>query len=252
MPRNPFIIAEEDIKGSTLRITGSEAAHLRRVLRAQPGFKITGFNGRGDGWLAEITSIGNHGIQCRIIEPLPSEVARNTHISIAVGVIKGQRMDWAIEKCSELGADVFIPLLTDFSVVEPGKNKIERWQSIAIASAKQSRRLRLMSITEPIKLSDFIDTPYSGKLISDKSNKMTIFALDNGINSIHFAKLKETILRSTHVTVLVGPEGGFSDNEIELLTSRSIRIVSFGKRPLRTETATTVILGQLNDIVEWK
>lgn len=252
MPRDPFVIVEEDVSSSTLRITGSEADHLRRVLRVQTGYRVTGFNGKGDGWLAEITSIGKHDIQCKIITTLPPEIERNTQISIGVGVVKGQRMDWAVEKCSELGADVFIPLLTDYSVVNPGQNKIERCRSIAVASAKQSRRLRLMSVSESVKLIDFIDRSITDKSIPNNNEKTTIFALDNGIDAIPFTKLKGMITQSLSVIILVGPEGGFSDDEIEFMTSKFIKTVSLGRRPLRTETAATVILGNLNDLMEWK
>ncbi|NQU05847.1 MAG: 16S rRNA (uracil(1498)-N(3))-methyltransferase, partial [Calditrichaeota bacterium] len=227
------------------------ADHLRRVLRVKPGYRITGFNGKGKGWLAEIIAIDNRFINCRIISTLPPEPVLNIRINIGVAVIKNQRMDWAVEKCSELGADTFIPLQTEYSVVKPGVGKIDRWRSIALASAKQSRRLKLMRVIEPVALTDFLNRNTSEITgIASEITEIT-FALHNNHDAVSLIKLMKTAQLPISTTILVGPEGGFSDEEIELFTIKDIKTVSLGRRPLRTETAATVILGNLNNLHKW-
>ena len=106
MSREPFILVEQPLSGDFLRVDGPEADHLVRVLRARPGSRIIAFNGMGSGWRAEVVAIKGFTVECRILEPLAEEPASGLRLQVGVGIVKGQRMDWAVEKASETGADM--------------------------------------------------------------------------------------------------------------------------------------------------
>lgn len=243
MPGEPFILTLPPTDDGLLRIIGGEADHLVKVLRARPGFRITGFDGRGAGWLAEVASVRQGCVECRILETLAPETAGRLKVRVCVGVVKGQRMDWAVEKASECGVETFVPLLTDRSVVSPGRGKMERWRSISLASAKQSRRLFLMEIEEPVQLPDLLNTGLKGS---------PVWAMDNAPDALSIMKLSESIELPSGLTLLIGPEGGFSADEIANFRRLNIPLATLGSRPLRTETAVAVTLGVLTILVAAK
>jgi 16S rRNA (uracil1498-N3)-methyltransferase len=147
-------------------------------------------------------------------------------ITIAAAVPKGERADWMIEKLSELGCHRFIPLATERSVVLPeGKNKHDRWTRIAIESAKQSRRAGVMQIDPLTPLADAAhdDTP-SLKLVlsTDTTAQLIIDALRASPNTL---------------TLFIGPEGGWTDEELTLFSTKNIPGVKLTSTILRTETA---------------
>ncbi len=253
MGAEPFILVGKPSAIGGLFINGAEANHLVRVLRARPGFKIIGFDGCGKGWQAEVLSVSKSAVECRILETLPEEPASRLRLHVGVGVVKGQRMDWAVEKTSETGAEVFIPMLTERSVVTPGDNKLERWRGIALASAKQSRRLRIMKIAEPTRLSELIDSISASTIPNlrdkrDNSESPRVWALHNGPGSEPLVDLYRTIQFPCSLTLLIGPEGGYSDEEIRLFEKFQIPFAAMGRRPLRTETAAAVAIGTLTNL----
>lgn len=239
MSRAPFILVEQMTEDGELKVAGSEVGHLFKVLRAEPGFRITAFDGQGNGWLAEVSILNKSGqeVTCTILEMLPAENPGRLRLSVGVGIVKGSRMDGAVEKASELGAEAFIPLLTDRTVVKPGSGKVDRWRNIALSSAKQSRRLRLMKVASPVSLTEFIR--------SSLKSCSNLWAMHIGDGTRHIIDLFREIELPVALTVLIGSEGGFSETEIELLRSSDIPLVNMGCRPLRTETAVVVSLGTL-------
>ncbi len=237
MPREPFILVEPPDNDGFLHVEGSEADNLHRTLRAGPDFRITGFDGDGNGWLAEVVSIQRSELKCRVLDTLPDEPEPKPRLRVGVGVVKGSHMDQAIEKAAEIGAAAFTPLLTEYSVVKPGDGKIKRWRSIALASAKQSRRLRLMKIDSPVSCREFVDLSL---------REGAVWAMHNSPEARSLIKHYELspIIPSV-LTLLIGPEGGFSLSEVEMFKETKVDLVSLGARPLRTETAVVVALGTL-------
>ena len=258
MSRAPFILVEPATEDGELKVAKNEVGHLVKALRAEPGFRITAFDGQGNGWLAEVSTLRGrddspdrcmpqrklgsalpfkNNVTCKILETLPAENPGRLRLSVGVGIVKGSRMDGAVEKASELGAETFIPLLTDRTVVKPGAGKVERWRNIALASAKQSRRLQLMRVASPVSLKEFT--------CSSLKSSSNIWAMHIGDGTRHITDLFRKIELPIALTVLIGSEGGFSDLEIELFRNSEIPLVNMGCRPLRTETAVVVSLGTL-------
>jgi len=248
MSREPFILVKQPVVGDAFRVIGTEADHLIRVLRAGPGFRITGFNGKGVGWKAEVIAVERSEVKCRVIEKLAEPPTTGLNLQVGVGIVKGQRMDWAVEKASETGADVFIPMLSDRSVVKPGSGKIERWRAIALASAKQSKHLLIMEIREPIQLSELISPKYTVNNIQAKTHESNIWAMYYGSGSRVLVDLFQTIQLPSNLTLIFGPEGGYSDEEIGLFKEHKIPLAGMGRRQLRTETAVAVAIGTLKNL----
>ncbi len=211
-------------------IPPDEARHLTLVLRAKIGTQFIAFDGVGNGWLAQLVSLEQNRVTAKLINPIPPLETSKNNLTMVVSIIKGTRMDWAIEKCAELGVMTFIPLKTDFSVVEPGSQKIARWRNIALAATKQSRRFRVMEILKPIKLNELLT----------QFDKTTVWALDINDKSESFIKWIINKPIPNPLTILIGPEGGFSDTERRLFKQFNIPTFHLGFHPLRTETATTI------------
>ena len=235
----PFILTDHPAADGTLIVSGGEARHLGRVLRARPGFLFVGFDGQGNGWLAEVTSVKSDKVAAKVCERLPPAPPLRLELSAAVGIVKGSRMDWAVEKACEVGASRLIPLLTEFGVVVPGGGRVERWRQIALSSAKQSRRLRLMEVEAPTALE---------QALAECISKGDVWALDNSPGCTPLSVMFASIRLPGRLSLFIGPEGGFSEGERALFRSRGIPAVGMGERPLRTETAVTVALGTLANL----
>ena len=240
MAREPYILVEPYSGDGMLHVPGNEARHLKQALRTKAGYRIIGFDGQGHGWEAEIVEIGQDVITCRVIRSLSEEPAPPVRFHICVGIVKGARMDLAVEKAAEIGASSFTPLITERGVIDPGRGKLERWRNIALAAAKQSRRLTLMRIGSPVDISE---------MNSDRSSPSGCLVMDNSENAKPMIEHVATLKDVAEITIFIGPEGGFSPDEIDLFTRGGLPLVSLGGHPLRTETAVAVALGMLVNLV---
>ncbi len=236
MARLPFMLCDEFLfteDGGCFTVSNQESRHLSTVLRAREGYRFIAFNGAGKSCLAEIVEASRGKINAKVLERLEDESPPEPFLILAVGVVKGNRMDWAIEKAAETGVHSFIPLLTEFSVVDPKDGKIDRWHGIALAAAKQSRRKWLMQIHQPIEFDD---------LLNDCVEIPTVL-LDTATNCMPVKEFLNTHKISKGLRLIIGPEGGFSEAEIARCQSLKLPIISIGSHPLRTETAVAVSAG---------
>jgi 16S rRNA (uracil1498-N3)-methyltransferase len=220
-----------------IQIEGEEAAHLMNSLRVRPGDRFTAFDGKGRYWSSEVARVERSKLAATIVEsftepfPVPA-------LTVAVGVVKAARMDWAVEKAAELGAVRFIPLETEFNIVEPGFGKLRRWKGIALAAAKQSRHAWLMEVTEPLR-------PEILPLELLKSSLL----LDMADDAKPISSLQPKLAGLESITILIGPEGGWSPKETEFFREHGALPVSLGCHPLRTESAVAVALGVVNTLL---
>lgn len=229
--REPFILTYPPDENGVIHMPDDEAAHLLKVLRFAIGDIFIAFDGCGRGWRAEIVSVDKKkAVTARVLSDIPRSLDP-LPIDIAVGSIKGPRMDWAVEKAAELGAAKFIPLKSRYAVVEPGEGRARRWKNIALAAAKQSRRLSLMEISNPLSV---VDIPFQ------KYDQTMVFDLD--INDSSSRKSGNNSSSSSTSLVIIGPEGGFSQEEREIFRANDAEFFSLGAHPLRTETAVTAAL----------
>ncbi len=235
MARLPYILSSASKRGQVVIVKGDEARHLQTVLRFRTGDRFIGFDGKGKGWLTEVASMDKQSVHGRIIERLPEQSVVKPHISAAVGCIKGKRMDWAVEKTAEIGVNRFIPLITEFSVVDPGSGKLDHWRAIALSAAKQSRRFRVMSIDSPMTIEQLI--------LSRQFD--AVWVLHTGSDTLCLSGALKVYVDISNLLILIGPEGGFSTSEIELTDKAGFTKVTLGDHPLRTETAVTIATGMI-------
>ncbi len=207
-----------------IRLGPEEARHLHRVCRLGKGDVVEVFDGRGSAWRAEILeATANHAILIASDQTLPSR-SPTLSITIASAVPKGDRLDWLVEKATELGACRFIPLVTDRSVVDPSDSKLARLRKAVVESCKQCGRDTLMTLSPVTRLNDLLikaDEPI--KLLAD---------LD-GQPPASWPR----IMSARPVILVIGPEGGFTTTERAQASQYGWTTISLGAHILRIETA---------------
>ena len=232
-----FFVSDEQVFNDKIYILNSDVNHIKNVLRLEIGEKIEISDSNCITYIAEIEKYENEKIICKITNEIASNKEPDIYINIIQGLPKSDKMEYIIEKCTELGVKEFTPLELKRSIVKiDNKNeekKLKRWQSIAEVAAKQSKRnfipkvnkvYNIKNINEIIKNYDIILVPYE----NEKNN-----SLKKEINNIAKNNLK--------IAVIIGTEGGFEESEILELEKLNAKIVSLGKRILRTETVSIVI-----------
>ena len=217
-------------------IRGSDAHHLKNVLRSRIGDEIELFDGSGMVYLAKITKIEKDSIITEIISQHRSENEPKVKITLAQALPKGNKMDFIVEKCVELGVSKIIPMLTERTI---GKAvKFERWQKLAKEAAEQSGRAIVPSI-EP--LMNFAE-------VLKLKAQFDLFLIPWELEKERTLKSALTIQQSNNPTILllIGPEGGFSQKEVEAAKKAGFTSISLGKRILRTETAGMAAIAIIN------
>jgi 16S rRNA (uracil1498-N3)-methyltransferase len=226
-----FFIPPECISGDRAILTRNEAHHITTVLRLQPGSTVELFDGSGTVYTGRLEQTDSREVTVRILASRP-ELRQTSAPSLVLlqGMLKGKKMDLIVQKATEMGVHFFQPLLTGFSERhEPSTRQIERWQRITLAACKQCRRNRPMTIGEPVKLVE-VALPKNGCgiLLWEKEEQR---ALDSDI----FAEARD-------IWLMLGPEGGFRQQEVEQARSSGFATYSLGRRILRAETAALASL----------
>jgi 16S rRNA (uracil1498-N3)-methyltransferase len=216
----------DEVSGNRAALTGSHAAHLARVLRARIGqeFDIaTGSNIRR----GRITSIDNDRVEFDLGEHISAVITPK--ITLALSVFKFDRMEWAIEKCTELGAAQIVPVIasrTEAHLAAAAAKRMERWQRIVRQATEQSRRTSPPQISEPIRLKNAVSLPASKRIVLAEIERD--LPLKEALESHH----------PDHELILAfGPEGGWTEAELKLFRDAGWTSASLGTSILRTETA---------------
>lgn len=204
-------------------LSGTEAHHLAHVLRLGPGSAVVLFDGEGTEAAAEVVRVGKREVTLgvRSVSAVPEPTA--VPVTLAVAPPKGDRFRWLVEKATELGVARLVPLLTRRTVVDPRDGKLDKLRQTVIAAAKQCGRSRLMEVTETAKLESILDGGSTDQRV----------ILHPGGSPLGSAALADV----SGLTLLVGPEGGFTDEEVGRATDAGAEIASLGATILRTETA---------------
>lgn len=236
MPK--FFINKNDISSGQIRLSGEDEKHIRTVLRAREGEELTLCDGEGMDYQCRIASLEG-GVLLDILSQAVCETEPKVKITLYQGLPKADKMELIIQKCVELGVDRIVAVSTERAIVKLDKKeakKLERWQKIAEAAAKQSGRGKIPEIGQQVL--KFKDAVAEAK------------ALDGAI--IPYEKEQERGLRQfvqefkgETIGVFIGPEGGFAEEEIALAQENGVTPITLGRRILRTETAgmtTTAIL----------
>ncbi len=231
MPK--FFVKSENINDHIITLDGENAKHIGSVLRSKIGDVITVGDGQGRDYECEITEITKKQVKVKITDIFTNDNEPEIKITLYQGLPKADKMELVIQKCIEIGVDRIVPVSTEHTVVKlDGKEdkKIQRWNKIAESAAKQCGRGKIPQVAGLMKFKEAIEEAalLDGAIIPYEKEK------DNSLKS--FAKK----FKGKSIGIFIGPEGGFSENEIELALSREIIPVTLGKRILRTETAGLV------------
>jgi 16S rRNA (uracil1498-N3)-methyltransferase len=216
-----------DLRAGPTSLEHAAARHIRDVLRLEADTEIELFDNAGSTAVGRIVSIGPAGVDV-LVGPVGGAVRSVVPLTVAAAIPKGDRADWMVEKLGELGVERLVPLQTTRGVVIPGgKNKFERWERIAVESAKQSRRTGVMRIEPMVSVPAFLKTVTAGLVLSTEA----------GCRPIGATPL-ETIS-----SLMIGPEGGWTDDELAACREAGIAAVALTATVLRVETAAVVAAG---------
>ena len=239
-----FFVPPDSIIGNAATLPEEHGKHIRNVLRLKPGDDILIFDGSGKEYQAKIKTL-YPVIDCQITCGIGKRPIRKIDICLVQGIAKGDKMDTIIQKGTEIGISRFIPCLTERTIVKLDKDsrrkKQERWQKIARSAAEQSGALAVPDISEIRAFAE------------------VIAGLDKtGLNIIPWEeeqgqRIKDVLENVTPktITIFIGPEGGFSAEEIDLARRNKVIPVSLGRQILRTETAGLVTAAILKYEFEW-
>ena len=235
-----FFVKNEHFTKDTATILGEDVNHIKNVLRMEIGTKIYTTNIETHiKYLTEIKSIENEKVECNILEEVPTtELPIN--ITLYQGLPKSDKLEFIIEKATELGVCKIVPVEMRFSIakIKNEDKKIVRWNKIAESAAKQSKRNIIPSIEQTIKVNEMINQFKQYDLILIAYENESKQTLKDVLKNSQKEKIK-------NVALVIGPEGGVDIKEIELLVQNGAKCVSLGKRILRTETAPLTLLSML-------
>jgi 16S rRNA (uracil1498-N3)-methyltransferase len=225
--RIPRIFTSQALaENSPLVLAEAQSHYLSKVLRMQAGRELILFNGEGGEYTAEISTVHKKHVDVAIKDFSAENRQSHLQLELAIGVSRGERMDWVLQKATELGVTKITPLMTERTEVKLGgeraDKKMEHWQQILISACEQCQRNLLPELTEPKLYSEWVSQ-------CKADLKFVLHHRDN--------KGLPQDKSSQNVALLVGPEGGLDDDEIAQAIAQGFTSLTLGPRVLRTETA---------------
>ncbi len=235
-----LFVSDALINGAEIEVDGDRARYLGKVLRARSGDRLIIFNGEGPEWPATIVRLGRNSVTLALGEKIEIPPGNTPKLHLVQGISRGERMDWVVQKATELGVHRITPVLTEYGVVKLNTERAEKrqqhWQKIAIGACEQSGRARLPLIDTPLSLKNWfgnrperVDT----QLILTPGARTALAGIE---------------APKTKACLLIGPEGGFSDGEYDDADAVGFQAVSLGPRILRTETAALAALAVMQSL----
>lgn len=219
--------------GGSLGLSEEEGRHVYKVLRGRNGDRIEVVDGAGRLFVAELTGGG----EAKVLEERPVSGGLEGEVTLYQAVPKGRHMDLVVEKATELGVGRIVPLATERSVVRlsEGDGKVQRWRRVAEAAARQSLRLRIPEVTEAVPFSEAVrEVGERGVLLHNEAGLPPL----------------ESVVEEGEVDIFVGPEGGFSEGELEEARRVGLSLASLGPYRLRSETAGMVAVARACAVLE--
>ena len=225
-------------EGAELPLPSAAARHAQ-VRRVQPGDALVLFNGRGGEWAAQVQAMGRQTVVARVLGFTAVQRELPLHVTLAVGMPANERMDWLVEKATELGVARIVPLHTERSVLrltgERAQRKREHWQAVAVAACEQSGRTMLPVIDE-------VQTLHQALIGLRQVSQRWLLSLDAQAAA---PEPGTSIKGSGSIIVLSGPEGGFTGAEETLARQAGFAAIHLGPRILRAETAPLAVLARM-------
>ncbi len=231
-----FFLPKERIQDQHGTIIGEELAHLRRVLRLEPGDRLTVFDDMGREHEAVIRSFSADRGDIDILRSYRPERESSLKTTLALGLTKGEKTDFVVEKATELGVHALVPFISNYTVPKLNDRKIaartERWQRIALSATKQCGRTLVPKILTLCEFRELVSQPWTDtlKLLCWEKEGMAL------------KQVYETDRDARAILLVIGPEGGFSSEEADKAQQAGFRSVYLGRRILRSETAALAAL----------
>lgn len=223
------------VESGSITLVDTEAHHLMHVLRHQPGDLVELFDGEGLVATCQIQSLRKRDVDLDVFS-VRREMTPTGELILATAVPKGDRFDWLVEKATELGVSRLVPLVTARSIVEPREGKLDKLRQTVISACKQSGRNHLMKISEVTSLNDFLDQFRSSH---------QIYVAHIAAQVLDGRDLSGMKFQPRAMAILIGPEGGFSDEEVETATAAGAQAIQLGPNILRIETAAIALAARL-------
>ena len=231
--------------GGFLSITGKEARHIVTVLRMKKGETLILMDREGQSFEATIEAVHYKEVKVRITKTIPPLPPSPIEMSLAQAIIKSHPMEYLIKKVTELGIGSIHPFYSERTVIklkpEQLKNKMDRWMEIMKSACKQCGRVTLPTLNTPLPFEELINT------VPNKKTLKVLLWEDE--DKVDLKRLLTSMSSAPHVFAIVGPEGGFTSNEVNLAKDAGFQIISLGNRILRAETAAVSLISIIQ--YEW-
>jgi 16S rRNA (uracil1498-N3)-methyltransferase len=238
-----FFVPEIGATDGAISLDGQVARQLSTVLRVESGEHIRLFDGSGSEWQVEIDSVGKYEISTTLISAVQSIPEPSTKVTILLGLARPERIELAIQKCTELGAVRFVPVISERvqggNTGTPSAQRLERWQRIAIEASEQSGRATVPKVEVPVPFMDAVAE------VIEKEPMLCMWeevANDSQPLSMALRSLDTSV---SNLSTLIGPPGGFSADEADAVQQAGAKLVTLGPRVLRSETAAITVLSAI-------
>ena len=253
-----FLVTSSLKKNKSVSLNQEETHHLRRVLHMKEGMKCILFDQEGNECLGVIEGFGLDSTQVKLIEPIMRNSETGFKLSVAQAIPQDRKMDDIVQKSAELGIDKLIPLITERTIVRIKENQFqkvnERWNRILNQAAKQSRVSKLPQIKPITSFKDLISTHsecdhifllHPSKEAKPIRTALSVIPAKAGIQSgsldsspsLRLDRAGSRFRGNDKILLIIGPEGGFSDQEVKLAESKGAELISMGREIMRTDTA---------------
>ena len=234
---------ETPIAGDRATLNGPEAHHLLHVMRAQPGTEVAIFDGSGEEFLAVVDRSSRSEVQLRIAERRAIDRELPFALTLAVALPKGDRQKWLVEKTTELGVTRIVPLKTQRGVAQPVEQALTRLRRGVIEASKQCGRNRLMQIDEPVGGQTLTEQAADQlRLLAHPKSALPNGCVCEATGTV--SPLREAA-STRGIVVAIGPEGGFTDDEVVAACNLGWQPIDLGRRILRVETAAIALAAML-------
>ena len=236
-----FFLPPHCISPPTVSVTGELLTHLRDSLRIEVGETLLIGDGGGHRYRIEITAITKQFMTGRVIDVIPRPPQQAPALILGQALLKGEKMDWVIQKTIELGACTIIPIQSRQSIVQLRADRVEaqtaRWQRIALEAAQQSEQWRIPAIASPLSL--------SACATAASAQALTLILTERREQSMSLSRIARPASSTTSILVLVGPEGGWTKEEVATAEEKGCIPITLGPKILRAETAAMIAIGIL-------
>jgi 16S rRNA (uracil1498-N3)-methyltransferase len=235
-----FFVPPQCLTPSTVSITGDLLIHLRDSLRITVGETLWLNNGQAVRYRVEITDVSKRAVTARVLETIQEPPRQTPRLILGQSLLKGEKMDWVIQKATELGVSEIVPIESQHSIVQLKADRVDhqlaRWQRIALEAAQQSEQWRIPTVATPQSLSALLTSLATGTLtlmLAERRDGKSLLAVN----------LPQDATGS--ILVLIGPEGGWSQEEAQIAEQAGIQPITLGQHILRAETAAIATISIL-------